>query len=231
MAKPNPLGGGAGRELFKVFQLYLLVTSDDMFNYKGNPSSEGNVCITQGGLWREITEAHTPENTRHGLCTPVGGLGFLLSPEAALVCLLTSLFLPLRVLRDGSASVLPRWTTSLQRSGERRRRFPFLFFFFFIDATKKREQNVNLPNANFPLGNQALWGRGVRTHSNMVYCVPRCASLKTENMTRSGGREIKKNKIRFMGSGSGVQLYEPSRWRTKQEGGGGNKKKKTSSKF
>lgn len=33
----------------------------------------------------------------------------------------------------------------------------------------------------------------------MVYCVPRCASLKTENMTRSGGREIKKNKIRFMG--------------------------------
>lgn len=51
------------------------------------------------------------------LYTPVGGLGFLLSPEAIRVCLLKS-SPPSLGVRDGSASVFPRRASSLRRGGK-----------------------------------------------------------------------------------------------------------------
>lgn len=142
---------------------------------------------------RNQSNKNTRKHTRCGPYTPVGGLGFLLSPQAILVFVCSHKSFSFLFGFKRRVSICFPSVKRLVCSAPWKRKEGFFFFFAFVlfvfDATPTWEQNVNMPNANFPWGNQALWRQSVRTHSNMVCCSPRCACFKTEKNIKKTRQE------------------------------------------
>lgn len=108
-------------------------------------------------------------------------------------------------VRDGSASVFPQRASSLQRGGKHRRDWGLFFFSFWCNT----EMGTKCKHAKTPIlpppppGNQALWRRGVRTHSNMAYCFASVVpALRQKNITTR--RPKKKEKAKGNKSGGVV---------------------------